>query len=170
VVAVPVVVGLDVSAAYRVLHRVGLRVSLPAVELDYGLGALPRVVAQSRQGGRSVSHGANVRLDLGCPGCLVESPAVPTHLPRYRVPRFVGQSVGDARRWVAHKTLYFIARLGPLQGGDAPALLDNYRVARQRPHAGAGLRLGIGTSCCGGTVGSFKPTPLVVWGAQITPR
>jgi hypothetical protein len=167
VVAVPVVVGLDVSAAYRVLHRVGLRVSLPAVELDYGLGGLPRVVGQSPGGGRSFVHGANVGLELGCPGCLVESPAVPTHLPRYRVPRFVGLSVIDARRWVAHKALYFVARVGSLRGGDAPSLLDNYRVSRQRPHAGAGLRLGIGTSCCGGTAGSFKPTPLVVWGAQI---
>jgi hypothetical protein len=119
VVAVSVVVGLDVSAAYRVLHRVGLRVSLPAVELDYGLG---------------------------------------------------GRSVIDARRGVAQKTLYFVARLGSLQGGDAPSLLDNYRVSRQRPHTGAGLRLGTRTSCCGGTAGSFKPTPLVVWGAQITSR
>jgi hypothetical protein len=167
---VPRVVGRDVTAAYGQLHRAGLRVSLPAFELDYGLATPLRVVAQSPRGGTAMSRGAVVRLTLGCPGCGVDSPGGPTHLPTYHVPRFIGGTVGAARRWVADKTLYFVAHLGRLRGGDAPGLLDNYRIYRQRPGTGAGLRLGVGTSCCGGTGGSFTPTPMVVWGAQINPR
>jgi hypothetical protein len=165
-VKVPHVLGLDVAAAYRQLHRAGLRVTLPGTELDYGLHALLRVTGQSRPGGASASRGGIVRLKLGCPRCGVASPGVPKPLPQYRVPSFVGRSVGDARRWVAHKALYLVVHLGPLRGGNAADLLDNYRVIRQRPRAGRNLGLGTAMSCCGGSAGSFTPTPLVVWGTQ----
>ena len=57
--------------------------------------------------------------------------------------------------------------VGPLTDGDAPNLFDNYRVLRQRPKPGSSLKLGTATSCCGGTQGTFTPTPLIVWGSQI---
>jgi hypothetical protein len=165
---VPRVVGRDVATAYRRLHRAGLRVSLPAFELDLGLGSPLRVTGQSIRAGTGVADGGSVTLTLGCPGCGVGSPAVPTHLPRYVVPDLVGGSVAAAARWVAHKELYFVAHLGALKAGAAPDLLGNYRVTRQRPRAGKRLQLGTATSCCGGAGGSFLPTPLTVWG-QPTP-
>jgi PASTA domain len=165
---VPRVVGLDVAAAYRRLHRAGLRVSLPAVELNHGGLASPlHVVAQSVRAGKAVASDGIVQLTLGCPRCGVTSPAVPVTLPVYRVPGFVGKSVAAARRWVAGKTLYFVVHLGPLVGGDARDLFDNYRVSRQQPRVRSWLSLGRRRSCCGGTGGSFRPTPLAVWGAQI---
>jgi hypothetical protein len=159
---VPHAVGLDAAAAYRRLHRAGLRVSLPAFELDLGLGSPLRVTGQSIRAGRAVADGGIVALTLGCPGCGVASPAVPTQLPRYNVPDLVGGAVAAARAWVAHKELYFVAHLGPLTAGAAPDLLDNYRVTRQRPRPGHKLQLGTGTSG-----GGFTPTPLVVWARQV---
>lgn len=166
-VKVPRVIGLEPAAAYQQLHHSSLRVSLPAVELDYVEGPSLYVVAESPRAGQSVPRGGIVRLTLGCPRCGAGSPGVPTFLPTYRVPDFVGARAGAARRWTTQNQLDFVAHLGPLTAGDSANLFDNYRVLRQQPRAGSSLKLGTGSSCCGGTQGSFTPTPLIVWGAEI---
>jgi hypothetical protein len=166
-VAVPRVTGLAVDAAYARLHAAGLRVSLPAVVLDYVVSPPSEVVRQSVPAGRHVERETNVRLGLGCPGCAAGSPALPVHMPRYHVPSLVGRSVAAAYRWTEHRTLYFVARLGPLHGGNAPTLFQNYRVTRQRPRHARTIQLGDGRTCCRGSRGSFLPTPLTVWGSAI---
>jgi hypothetical protein len=139
---------------------------MPATDVDYGVDLYPYVVRSSPSSGAHVGRGSTVRLSLGCPGCGAGSPGVPNHLPAYRVPRFIGRPVSAAYRWFIHRTLYFTAHLGRLIAGDARELLANYRVRRQRPHPGSSLRLGIAHRCCHGNGGSFRPTPLVVWGSQ----
>ena len=143
------VIGLEPAAAYQRLHNSGLRVSLPPVELDYVDSPSLYVVTEAPRAGKSVGRGGIVRLTLGCPRCGAGSPGVPTYLPTYRVPNFVGRGAGAARRWATQNRLDFVAHLGPLTGGDAPNLFDNYRVLRQRPKAGSSLKLGTGSSCCG---------------------
>ena len=89
-------------------------------------------------------------------------------LPSYVVPQLVGGAVSAAYRWVRGKRLDFRAYLGPLKAGGARGLFANYRVTRQRPAAGARLRLGRGERPAKGG-GGFRLTPLSVWGRQLAP-
>jgi hypothetical protein len=100
---------------------------------------------------------------VGCTGCGLASPAVPVGtLPRYTVPDFVGKRIAAASRWVAHKTLYFTERIGPLEAGDAGSLFANYRITAQYPPPGTRIALGIGTHNADRTSGTFTPTPLTI--------
>jgi hypothetical protein len=169
-VAIPRVVGDDLQTAYDRLHDAGLRVSIPAgIQLNTsGFSTLLAVKISPRPGHR-VARDSTVTLTLGCPTCGLGSPAVPIHMPKYRVPEFVGHRASAASAWVNGKTLYFAVHLGPLIGGNAHHLYGNYEVTRQEPTAGTLLTLGQGTSSPGGSSGTFLPTPLTVWGTQARP-
>jgi hypothetical protein len=169
-VQVPRVTGLSAASAYRLLHRLGLRVSLPAVDLRFVVDPPEHVVSLTPAVGKRVNAGAVVAVTLGCPGCAAASPGVPIPLPRYRVPAFVRRTLQSAYRWVAHRQLYYEFHLGRLTAGNAASLFGNYRVTRQKPDPGRELTLGRGTRCCHGTGGTFRPTPLVVWATAQTDR
>jgi hypothetical protein len=167
-VHIPDVTGRPVALAYLSLHHLGLRVSLPASSfVCCDPDATDGVVTVSPRPGKRVAPGSVVKLTIGCPRCGAGSPGVPVHLRNHRVPRFVGHPASEVTQWLRGKTIDLSAHLGPLHAGDAPRLFDNYRVTRQRPHAGTRLAFGVGHKCCGGTGGSFRITPLTIWAKQV---
>lgn len=163
---VPRLAQQDVGQAYRLLHGDGFRVSIPGgIFLDSLEAPVGYVIAVSPAPGTRLRRGASVTLRVGC-RCKGGSPAVPRHLPRYRVPNFRRRLVSGVQQWLRDKVLYERAHLGPLNGGKAPTLYENYRVTRQRPAPGAWLQLGHGTGQ--GSSGEFGPTPLEFWAKQTT--
>jgi hypothetical protein len=162
-VRVPAVTGLSAGQAYSMLHGLGLKVSLPRLDLQFVVDPPDHVVAATPSAGQRVDVGDVVSLALGCSGCVAGSPSVPVHMPRYRVPAFIGRTVERPHRWVVHKELFYAFHLGRLVAGNASTLFGNYRVTRQSPRPGRELALGRGTRCCHGTGGTFRPTPLAMW-------
>jgi hypothetical protein len=144
----------------------GLRVT---IRRGFVLDTLASPLAEIEQvwpsAGQSVQAGSTVSLTVGCIGCLLASPAVPRHVPSYRVPSFVGKRVSALSRWIEHKTLYLTEHFGPLHAAGAAQLYGNYRIARQHPAPGTMLRLGIGRRPSR-TSGTFLPTPLSAWLTQ----
>ncbi len=156
-------VGGGVLAAYDRLRAAGLRVSVPG-GLSFDSLAPPRVGRVVPAAGRRVPRGSVVTLYLSR---NTRRPTVPVgRLPKYVVAKFVGGAVSSAYGWVSRKRLDFRAYLGPLKAGSARGLFANYRVTRQRPAAGVRLALGQGKRPAKGRGGSFRLTPLTVWGAQ----
>lgn len=171
-VVVPSATNLNLDAAYARLHRAGLRVSY---RRSFSAGSAldicwPTIERQSTRAGQKVSEGAVVELFAQPPQCSVGSPGVPVgRLPSAKVPNFVGQPISDAAAWAQRHDLYWQTdQLPPLEAGDVPRLLDNYRVTGQQPAAGRVLAFGIATG--GGNEGSFEPTPLTVRGKLIQRR
>lgn len=161
-VRVPHVVGMSAARGYSLLHRDGLKVTIPhGFDVDSLTGG-GEILSSVPAPGRQVRSGSTVSLTVGCRSCALGSPAVPGDLPAYRVPSFVGRSVATVLRWVTHKTLYLDEHFGPIHAGAAAQLADNYHVVRQHPAPGATLRLGVGHPT-GPNSGTFLPTPLAVW-------
>ncbi len=122
------------------------------------LGGDSQVVQTSPTAGTRVHRGAIVTFVLRCCG-PVGSPGISTKpLPATLVPNFVGGLATAAYAWTARHNLYFNARLSPLIAGDAPVLLDNYRVVRQDPAPEHPLEQGIGANTSR-TSGYFIVTP-----------
>jgi hypothetical protein len=159
-------VGSGVVGAYDRLHAAGLRVSVPH-GLSFDSLAPPKVGRVVPAAGRRVPRGSVVALYLSR---NARRPTVPVgRLRKYVVAKFVGGAVSSAYGWVSRRRLDFRAYLGPLKAGGARGLFANYRVTRQRPVAGVRLTLGHGKRPVKGRGGSFRLTPLTVWGAQPVP-
>jgi beta-lactam-binding protein with PASTA domain len=143
-VRIPELRGVSVVEGYARLDRDGLRVSVPSgFEVDDLASPAAVIERVSPAPGRAVRPGSTVALKVGCVGCGVGSPAVPRHIPTYKVPSFIGDRVSVPERWIRHKTLYETEYFGSLRAGTAPQLYDNYRIVRQHPSPGAELKLGI---------------------------
>jgi hypothetical protein len=129
-----------VERSYTLLHRDGLRVTIArGFVLDTLASPLADIEQTSPPAGETVATGSTVSLTVGCIGCGIGSPAVPRHVPSYRIPNFVGKRVSAVSRWIAHKTLYMTEHFGPLHAADATQLYDNYRIVRQHPAPGTML-------------------------------
>jgi PASTA domain len=162
-VPVPHLVGMSVARGYALLRREGLKVTIPrGFEVDSLAAGDGEILSSVPGTGRRVRGGSTVSLKIGCRPCAWGSPAVPSHIPAYRVPNFVGGPVSAVLRWITPKTLYLTEHFGPIYAGAAAQLAGNYHLARQHPAPGATLRLGIGHRT-GPNSGGFLPTPLTVW-------
>ena len=161
---VPHVTGKEVSAAYRQLHRAGLRVSIRhgwAYRLsEHGRVIFPEIVVRTiPRAGQRLRAGVAVRLVLQRQRRPPHS-LQPRHEPRYRVPQLAGRPARIAYAWVRSKVLWFDAHLGSLHAGNASTLLGNYRAARQWPGVGAVLR---------DSNRDGRTTPLSLWAHQYEP-
>lgn len=142
-----------------------LRVSIPrGFEVD-SLAGGGEILQTSPAAGQRAAVGSTVSLRIGCRFCALGSPGVPTHIPSYNVPSFIGKPLSAVLRWIDPKTLYLTEHFGPLKAAIASQLSGSYYVARQHPAPGTTLRLGIGHKTSP-TSGNFLPTPLTVWLAQ----
>jgi hypothetical protein len=158
--------GASVVTGYARLHRDGLGVSVPGgFEVDDLVSPAAVIERISPAPGRAVRPGSTVALEVGCPDCGVGTPAVPRHIPTYKVPSFIGDRISVPERWIRHKTLYETEYFGSLRAGTASQLYGNYRIVRQRPSPRAELKLGVGGRVSP-TLGSFLPTPLTLWLTQ----
>ncbi len=155
--------GGGVVAAYARLRAAGLRVSIPA-GLTFSSASPPTIAWSVPASGRRVPRGSVVTLYL--------SPARNRALrargrPRsLLVARFTGGTADTAYSWVRTKRVALTAYLGPLRAGEAPGLLANYLISRQRPGAGGHLTWG---SRRGHARGASVRTPLTVWAGQPPP-
>ena len=162
---IPDLRGASVENGYTRLHKDGFKVSIPHGFVVDSLDGGGEILQTSPSPGRQASVGSTVSLAIGCRGCSAGSPAVPTHIPVYRVPEFVGQPLSAVTRWIKPKILYYTEHFGPLHSATAARFAENYRVTRQHPAPGTMLRLGIGRKISPNS-GSFSPTPLIVWLTQ----
>ena len=161
VVVVPRVIGQQMVTAYRHLHEAGLRVTIPT---PIGKGSSRNsflwtywALRETPVAGQRVPDDSVVTLSVGCNACggaLVAPPKQPT----YRVPGFVGGSAAIAYGWVRHRVLEFVPSLGPLRGGNAATLFENYRVTSQSPAPGSKLKY---------STRSGRITPLSISARQI---
>lgn len=164
---VPHVTNARLDIAYARLHRTGLRVSFTSAFSDGDAPdspCLPTIGRQVPRGGRHVRSGTVVMLRLRRRLCSLGSPGVPIgRLPSAKVPLFVGRPIATAVAWAERHDLFWqVDKLPPLIAGNAPDLIDNYRVISQQPSAGSILAFGIAKG--GGNQGSFTPTPLILRG------
>ena len=166
---IPRLTGSFIAAGYARLHHDGLRVTISRGFVVDSLAGGGEIVATSPAAGRTVIRGSTVSLTVGCRFCALGSPAVPTHIPSYRVPNFAGAPLTTVLGWVDPKTLYLTEHFGPIHNAAAAEFSANYHVAAQHPAPGATLRLGIGHKI-GRNGGEFLPTPLTVWLAANRPR
>ncbi len=164
---VPQVTNARLDVAYARLHRTGLRVRFTSAFSDGDAPdspCLPTIERQVPRGARHVRSGSVVTLRLRRRLCSVGSPGVPIgRLPSAKVPLFVGRPIATAVAWADRHNLYWqVDQLPPITAGNAPDLIDNYRVSSQQPSAGSILAFGIAKG--GGNQGSFTPTPLILRG------
>jgi hypothetical protein len=160
----------NLATAYGILHAAGLHVSFPRSFAAGSLICAPTIARQAPGAGRHVRRRTVVTLVADRPRCGAESPAVPTPMPSATVPSLIGRRVSAVQAWAARQHLYWRAdHLPALRAGRAARLLDNYRVAAQTPGPGIVLSLGVGFSVAtpNGSVGGFRPTPLVVTARRI---
>jgi hypothetical protein len=160
-VAVPRVMGTEISAAYARLHRAGLRVSIRKgfgfQFLHKGHLIFPRVVVHmTPKPGRLVAPRSVITITVRCQ-CQPGHTREPRHKPSYQVPALAGRPALAAYTWVRTKILVFIAHLGPLHAGNARTLFGNYFTTRQSPGAFTYLRY---SNRDGGW------TPLSIWAGQ----
>jgi hypothetical protein len=143
----------DLVDAYDILHRAGLRVSVPP-----GITIASLRVPEARlspPGGTRVARGSTVMLIPA--GGPIGSPAVARNDPHYRVPDFTGRTAATAVRWAeAHGMFWELRDVPALHAGDAPHLLDAYVVTAQRPRPGGTIVQGVRAGA------SFRPTPLTL--------
>jgi hypothetical protein len=132
-VTVPDVTGRTLEAAYGDLRAAGLAVTLREWT------TLSRTTERAV---RTQTPAAASTVDAGTPVELttrpaIVAPSVPPESPEFVVENFVGGSMADAVAWARARSLNWTSRLlPPVVGATAPSLLDNYRVARQRPAEG----------------------------------
>jgi hypothetical protein len=160
-VAVPRVLGTEISSAYARLHRAGLRVSIRnGFEFDLlykGRVIYPRlVVRMTPKPGRAVRKGSVVTLSVRCK-CQTGHTREPAHKPLYQIPPLAGRPAIAAYTWVRPKVLGFVAHLGSLHAGNAPTLFGNYFATRQAPGAYTSLRYSTGGA----------RTPFSIWARQL---
>ncbi len=158
-VTVPLVTQTDVIRAYELLRTAGLQV---AIRNHFSVESLcvPTAQEQSPRRGTRTAVGSVVTISAGF--CPIGSPAVAKRMPTASVPSFDGQPASRVVAWAARSRMFWsVRRLPPLSAGDAPHLLDNYRVVRQQPLPGSTLRPGVVVNV-GGRRG-FRPTPITVW-------
>lgn len=149
-VTVPNVRGKDPGAAYELLHKAGLKVSINGGFSYYSYGSYSGIV-QSQQplAGRVVSRGTNVLTSLGAPGNYGGRPNLPywpgavssgSNCPASmrRVPDLIGKSLAEAvGYWTKCSPVFVISYLAPLTRASGKYLTDNYVVMYQGPAGGA---------------------------------
>lgn len=126
---VPDVIGLSVDSAYDAVHEAGF-----AVQIDEPFAVNSSVSDQSRAAGSAGRSRTSVVLSLatGNHGRLPPGPTGPTR----PMPRLVGQPLPEAIETLETLGLSWGAGLPPLPATMRPSLLENYRVAKQKPKAG----------------------------------
>lgn len=158
-VTVPLVTQTDVIDAYDLLRAAGLRV---AIRNAFSAASLCVPIAQKQSPRRGTRAGVGSVVTFSAGWCPIGSPGVAKPMPTATVPSFDGKPATDVLDWADRSGMFWAIRsLPPLPESDAPHLLDNYRVVRQRPTPGAILRPGVIVSV-GGRRG-FRPTPITVW-------
>lgn len=153
-VSVPRVTQTNVTYAYELLHKAGLRVAIPEI---FSVTALwvPGPASQSPRAGARVPAGTVVTIRLR--GAPLGSPAWRPHTVTLR--NLVGMQVSDALAWIGGAELFYEVRdIPPLPPSDAARLFDAYRVTRQSPEPGSRLSPGVL-----GKSGGFRPTPVILW-------
>jgi beta-lactam-binding protein with PASTA domain len=130
-VAVPSVVGLDVYSAYNTARAAGF-----AVQTDQPFDVTPNVVSRVSQ----QSPAAWTSARPGTPLVLTPEQGLHGLLPpggTQRMPRLVGKPLHDAVHTLETLGLLWSAAPVPaLPASTRPSLLDNYRVAKQKPKPG----------------------------------
>jgi beta-lactam-binding protein with PASTA domain len=152
-VTVPSLVdGTDVTRAYAILHRLGLRVAFTQPANIWSLG--PGNVSLSPAAGTVVSRGSTIEITprLGPLG----SSTVDKADPHYRVPDLIGCTLSQALDWADRTDLYWsVPSLPSPRDNTVAHLFDAYRVVAQKPNTHATLGQGV-TDGAG-----YRPTPLI---------
>jgi beta-lactam-binding protein with PASTA domain len=132
-VAVPRLAETSLKRAVVLLHRAGLRVTVPAM-FYLASNSTPMVVRQNPAGGAFAAAGTPVILGLAQPPTVA-----PTASARsIRVPRLTGLSLTRAVARLEHVglTYWTVERARPLHRRDVRRLFDAYVARTQRPAAG----------------------------------
>lgn len=156
---VPKVTETDVIHAYELVRAAGFRAG---VHNRFSVASLcvPIASEQLPPFGAPMPDDGVVTISPG--GCPLGSPSVRRPMPSATAPDFAGERASDVVAWAKRAGMFWAVRDAPtLTAGSEPHLLDNYRVVRQSPSAGARLRPGVFVRS-GGSRG-FRPTPITVW-------
>lgn len=110
-----------------------------------------------------VGRGTTVTIRVGC-GCTVSSLGLPPgRLHSYDVPNFLGRGALAAIAWARGKLIVIKLYLGALREADAPTLIENYVIVRQRPSRNRQVAFARRTSN-----GGIFVTPITLWTRQGT--